>query len=137
MPCSQHFHNTFIFRIWIVFYSLFWEKCYIHCIFRTNSKWQVVIRFKLSPLLISPFYPLKIPYHIKFIVKLLWKCYGHNIFYFILFWCIRNRDLGDFENIVTRRRYYNIFIMQLFLVVIGPSLLFYYFILTFKKLIPQ
>ena len=34
-------------------------------------------------------------------------------------------------------KYYNIFTKHLFLVIIGYSFIFYYFILTYKKLTPQ
>ena len=54
---SQYFHNIFVFRIRILaldiyFLNFIWEKCYIHNIFKTNSKWQVIIGFKLITLLL-------------------------------------------------------------------------------------
>ena len=50
---SQYFHNIFIFRIRIdILFYFIWGKCYIHNIFRTNSKWQVIISFKLITLLL-------------------------------------------------------------------------------------
>ena len=74
---TTKYHNIFTIHSFLgfelIFFYLIWEKCYIHNIFRTNSKWQVVIGFKLSLLLISLFYLSKIPCHIKFVVKLLWK----------------------------------------------------------------
>ena len=61
------YHNIFIFRIWIDFFFL--EKYYIHNIFRINSKWQVVIGFKLITLLLlfsKHLFSVVVGYSLKF-----------------------------------------------------------------------
>ena len=83
---TTKFHNIFTISSFLgseyIFFYFIWEKCYIHNIFKTNSKWQVIIGFKLITLLL-------------------------------------------------------LFSKHLFLVVVGHSRIFYYFISTCKKLILQ
>ena len=73
---TTKYHNIFTIPLFLgsdmLFYYFILEKRYTHNIFTINSKWQVVSSFKLGPLLISLFYPLKIPYQVRLVVKLLW-----------------------------------------------------------------
>ena len=116
----------------LIFYYFILEKCYLYNIFTINFQWQIVIGFKLGPLLILLFYLSKIPCHLEFVVKLLWKYCELNIFLIFYFdlW-----DLSNCKNIVTTTRYYNIFTIHLFSVEVDFNLIFYYFILSYKKLI--
>ena len=121
----------------LIFYYFILEKFYLHNIFTTNFRLQVVIGFKLGLLLILLFYLSKKPCHLEFIVKLSWKCCELSIFFNILFWSIKNWDLSNCKNIVITTRYYNIFTIHLFSIVVGLSIIFYYFILNNKELTPQ
>ena len=77
----------------LIFYYFILEKCYLYNIFTINFQWQIVIGFKLGPLLILLFYLSKIPCHLEFVVKLLWKYCELNIFFNILFWSMRSQQL--------------------------------------------
>ena len=55
---SQYFHNAFIFsrgKFWFNILLFILYKCYLHNIFITNSRLQVVNDFKIDPRLISLF----------------------------------------------------------------------------------
>jgi len=54
----------------LIFYYFILEKFYLYNIFTTNFRLQVVIGFKLGPLLILLFYLSKKPCHLEFVVKL-------------------------------------------------------------------
>ena len=56
-----------------------------------------------------------------------------NIYIYI--YIIQNKSTITFIHLPNK--YYNIFTIHLFLVIIGYSFIFYYFILTYKKLTPQ
>ena len=53
---TTKFHNIFTISSFLgseyIYFYFIWEKCYIHNIFKTNSKWQVIIGFKLITLLL-------------------------------------------------------------------------------------
>ena len=142
---TTKWHNIFTILLFLdvtvpnlIFYNFILEKCYIHNIFTINFRWKNITGFKLGLLLISLFYSSIIPCHLGFAVKLLWKyCELSISFYFILFWSIRNWDLNNCKNIVTVTRCCNIFTIHLFSVVVGLSLIFYYFILSCKELTRQ
>ena len=67
----------------MIFYYFILEKCYLHYIFTTNFRWQIVISIKLGPLLISLLYPSIISYHLEFAMKLSWKCWELSIFLYL------------------------------------------------------
>ena len=108
------------------------DRCYLHNIFITNSKWQVVTDFKMDPRLISLFYPSIVTY-LWLVVKLMWKCCRLSIFYYLIYKKLRSQKLWKYCD----NKCYNIFTKHLFLFVISHSLIFYYFISTYKKLTPQ
>ena len=53
---TTKYHNIFTISSFLgseyIYFYIIWEKCYIHNIFRTNSKWQVIIGFKVITLLL-------------------------------------------------------------------------------------
>jgi len=114
-------HNVFIILLFSTVVS-----------FITNSSWQVVIDFKINPWLTLLFYPLVVAY-LWFFVKLMWKCCELSIF---LIWSIKNWDLGNCENILITTSV-TTFLQNIYFQVVGHSLIFYYFILTYKKLTLQ
>ena len=131
---SQYFYNIVIFsrgkfRSDILLFILY--KCYLHNIFITNSRWQVVTNFKIDPQLILLFYPSVVAY-LWFVMKLMLKCCGLSIFY-LIYKKLRFQQLWKYCD----NKCYNIFIKHLFSVVVGYGFIFYYFILNYKKLTPQ
>ena len=130
---SQYFHNAFIFshgKFWFNILLFILYKCYLHNIFITNSRLQVVNDFKIDPRLISLFLSIN--------SSLLSMICCENIvdltIFYLIYKKLRSQQLWKYYG---NNKCYNNFTKHLFSVVVGHSLIFYYFISTYKKLTPQ
>ena len=114
----------------MIFYYLFLIKCYLYNTFtKKNYRWQVITDFKIGHTIVITFLFInsslapRIFYEMN--VKILWT--SHFFFY-------KELRRSNCENIVTTTRFYNIFTVNLFLVVVSTNLINFYFILSYEKL---
>ena len=130
---SQHFYNTFYFQLWLVlvwyFIIYFKEILYSKYFHKKIIDDKLLLILKLDITLLSLFYLSIVAWHLGFVMKWMWKFCGLHIFFFY-----KELRLSNCENIVTTTKFYNIFTINLFLVVVSTNFINFYFILSYEKL---